>query len=111
MEIPIYKNDLPYTFQMEFDGKNYVIDIEYNLTFDFITMSLSHEDKVLVSGEKLILNQPLFQCAVDDEGNKDPNFPSVDIIPTSCDKTVQRVGFDEFGDIVILEIKEVSNNA
>ncbi|WP_061306766.1 phage baseplate plug family protein [Clostridium botulinum] len=110
MEIPIYKTEIPYFFNMEFDSKEYIFEIDYNLLFNHFTVSLKYNGEYLVTGEKVILNQPLFSFATDEDGNRATNFPNVDIVPFTNDTKVSRVGYNELGDSVILKIEEVVNN-
>lgn len=99
--IPIYKGDIPYTFEIELSGKIYTIDINYNFIFDFFTITLKLNDNVLVEDEKLILNQQLFKdLYVDVENNIDIQFPQEKLIPLAKNKDLQRINFEDLGETV-----------
>ena len=101
MHIEIEKNEIPYTFEIEWEEELYTFEINYNERFDFFTIGLSKDDEVVVAGEKMVLNQPLFYQMSDDR------LPKVLLIPTDESGTAERITYDNLGKSVFLQIGEL----
>lgn len=95
--IEIEKDLIPYTFEMELENEVFVFEIDYNERHDFFTVTLYKNDIVLVQGEKIILNRPLF------EGVSDVNLPKIVITPVS--NSEGRITFDNLGESVFLKVE------
>mgnify|MGYP005778390945 CR=1 FL=1 len=95
--IEIEKDLIPYTFEIELENEVFVFEIDYNERYDFFTVTLYKNDIVLVQGEKIILNRPLF------EGVSDVNLPKVTITPVS--NSEGRITFDNLGESVFLKVE------
>lgn len=105
--IEIDKNLIPCSFDITLSGRTYTFNFNYNVDFDFFTVDLILGDKVLVSSEKMILNQCLFKEAAEDaEHNINPDFPEEILFAGSTDDSIQRVSYDNFGDSVLLYYAE-----
>lgn len=88
---------IPYTFEMELENEVFVFEIDYNERYDFFTITLYKNDIILVQGEKMILNRPLF------EGISDVNLPKVTITPVS--NSENRITFDNLGESVFFKVE------
>lgn len=97
--ISISKELIPYRFSLdiELEGKKDIeFLVKYNAEYDFFTMDLYVDSKLLSAGEKLMLGQVLFQ-EVDI-----PDFPI--IIPWDFSGISTSVGWDDLGENVILVV-------
>lgn len=104
--IDIDKTQLPFRFEFDSEDDSYFIDIVYNETFDFFTATLYDiMGNVLVAGEKLVLNMPLFSEINDPEG-----MPAEGLIPFDESGQAQRVTWDNFGVTVFLCIDDLSDD-
>lgn len=95
--IEIEKDLIPYTFEIEFVNEVFVFEIDYNERYDFFTVTLYKNNAVLVQGEKMILNRPLF------DGVSDVNLPKVTITPVS--NSEKRITFENMGEFVFLAVE------
>lgn len=101
--IEIDKTLVPYSFNVELSGLVYTFTINYNFLFDYFTVDLALGDTILVSGEKLVLNEILFRDLVEDkDGNLNSNFPSEILFPAASDDSIERITYDNFGSEVQL---------
>lgn len=73
--IDIEKENIPYEFDIKLLDKTYTFTINYNSLFDFFTVDLSLNEKIIVLGEKLVYGNPLFSNA------KYKDIPGIDIVP------------------------------
>ncbi len=96
----ISKDFIPYKFNIELSNKLYTFEVKYNESGDFFTVGIFVGDDVILHGEKLILDKPLFSAAADDR------LPSETITPVSPSGEAERVGFDELGETVFLAVEE-----
>ena len=97
--ITITKELIPYRFSVDVDleGNKYIeFLVQYNAEYDFFTIDLYVDSKLLSAGEKLMLGQVLFQDV------DIPNFPI--IIPWDFSGISTRVGWDDLGENVILVV-------
>ena len=60
--ITINKNNLPYRVNMKFKDITYQLFFRYNIEHDFFTVDLLLDNKIVVAGEKLVLNKFLFSA-------------------------------------------------
>lgn len=99
--IDIDKDIIPYQFDLELSNKIYTFTINYNFISDFFTVDLSLGDKILVQGEKIILDEVLFrETSTDAEGNISEDFPSEVLVFSASDNEVDRITFDNLGEDV-----------
>jgi hypothetical protein len=105
--IDIDKTQLPFRFEWDSGDDSFFIDIEYNETYDFFTATLYDAlGNVLVSGEKLVLNMPLFN-----EINDIANMPAEDLIPLDESGQAQRITWENFGVTVFLCIDDLPDDS
>lgn len=105
--IPIDKTQLPFRFEWDSEDDSYFIDIDYNETFDFFTATLYDAlGNVLVAGEKLVLNMPLFNEINDPEG-----MPAEDLIPLDESGQAQHITWDNFDVTVFLCIDNLPDDS
>lgn len=116
MIIPIDVSSIPYEFDINLSGKTYTILIEYNQMFDFVTVELKLNGKSLAK-EKAILDEILFkENYLDENYNKDEQFPDEVLFFTSDDDNVIRISLNNISESVFLycdtieEINEVLKN-
>lgn len=103
--IEIDKNEIPYAFEVELAGEIFEIEVNYNETFDFFTIDLFKEGNPLVTGEKLILNRPLFRNRVHID------LPKPAIIPMDRSQQENRITYDNLNETIFLFIIESSDVA
>lgn len=94
--INIEKNNIPYQFDIRLQGETFTLAIYYNTLGDFFTIDLIKDESVLVLGEKIVYNTPLFQSV------KYKNVPKVDIIPFDISDNSDRITFENFNNEVLL---------
>ncbi len=98
--IDIDKNEIPYSFEIELAGEIFELEVNYNQAHDFFTVDLFKDDGVLVIGEKLILNRPLFRNHVNIE------LPKVQIIPKDRANSATRITYENLNETVFLYVGE-----
>jgi hypothetical protein len=104
--IPIDKTQLPFRFEWDSESDSFFIDIDYNESHDFFTATLYDAmGNVLVAGEKLVLNMPLFNEIIDPE-----SMPAEDLIPLDESGQAQRITWDNFGVIVFLCLDDLPDD-
>lgn len=94
--IEIEKELIPYQFEIGLDGESFEFHVNYNQTHNFFTVDLYKNDEVLVLGEKLVYNQPLFTTAT----HKD--IPNTVIVPFDLAGSVDRITFNNLNEEVFL---------
>lgn len=100
--IPIEKNELPVEFEIELGGVDYIFGINRNESQDILTVDLWTIDRIpLVLGERLILNEQLWQDIIDER------LPAVDLIPLDESKTETEVTFDNFMITVFIYVDDL----
>lgn len=99
--IAIDKNEIPYSFEIELAGEIFELEVNYNQTHDFFTVDLFKGDGVLVIGEKLILNRPLFRNCVD------IGLPKIQIIPKDRANSATRITYENLNETVFLYVGEI----
>jgi|SRR5699024_5573035 len=100
--IPFEKDDLPVEFEIELSGSDYVLGLNYNKSQDFFTVDLwniKHEPLVL--GEKMVLNEKLWQDVINEE------LPAEDLIPMDESGTAREITYDNFMDTVFLFVDDL----
>lgn len=100
MILYIDKEQIPYRFEVELDGEVYTFEIHYNSECDFFTVDLYLNNEVIIYGEKLILNRPLFLAYAD------KRIPKTQIIPRDTTGTEHRITYKNLGETVFLYVGE-----
>lgn len=96
--IEIDKDEIPYSFEIELAGEVFEIEVNYNQTHDFFTVDLFKDGGVLVIGEKLIINRPLFKNRVNID------LPKVQIIPKDRANSATRITYENLNETVFLYV-------
>jgi len=100
--IEIDKTLLPYAFDIELAGENFIIEAAYNKAADLFTVSLStSEDETLVYNEPIIYGQELFADVY-----QSGLFPKISIVPLCESGEETEVTYDNFGVTVFLTIDD-----
>lgn len=94
--IDIDKDLIPYSFEMSLNNKTYQFTINYNNTHDFFTVDLHRNDEVLVNGEKIVYEKPLFATT------QYKDIPDISILPYDLSGEVDRITFKNFNEKVFL---------
>lgn len=102
--IPIEKERVPYQFEIDLGNGIFVIEVNYNATFDFFTIDLYKDDEVLVLGAKLVYGVPLFAAF------ETSAFPIPLIKPYDLSGQEQTVSWDNLGETVFLFYGEETDN-
>lgn len=100
MYIEIDKDLIPYKFDVPLANELFTFTIRHNERYDFFTVDVEKDSEVLVVGEKLVLDKPLFASL------NDNRFPKVHIIPVDESGVETRISFDNFGEKVFLFVGE-----
>ncbi|WP_439022601.1 phage baseplate plug family protein [Bacillus thuringiensis] len=98
MHIEIAKEEIPYRFEMELANELFTFEVHYNKRFDFFTIGIEKDGQVIVAGEKVVLDLPLFYAL------NDKRLPKVTITPKDNSGREKRVTFENLGKTVLLEI-------
>lgn len=99
--IEIDKTLLPYAFDIELAGENFILEVAYNKAADLFTISLSTEEETLVYNEPIIYGVELFSDVY-----KSGLFPKISIIPLCEAGDETAVTYDNFGVTVFLTIDD-----
>lgn len=96
--IELDKNLMPYSFEIELDGNIFRMEVNYNARFDFFTLDLYYEDEALILGEKLQMNEQVFEV-----------IDYIDVVPENlipADLTYlnTRITWDNLGEQVFLYV-------
>lgn len=68
--------EVPVEFEIDIEDDTFIMSLNYNETYDFYTVDLyDGEGEVIVLGEKLVLNIPLFESLIDER------LPAPTIVP------------------------------
>lgn len=95
--IPFEKDDLPVEFEIELGGTDYVLGLNYNESQDIFTVDLwDIEQNPLVLGEKLVLNERLWQDVINED------LPATDLVPMDESGAATEITYDNFMDTVFL---------
>lgn len=100
MILPIYKEEIPYEFELELDDEVYTFEIHYNSEYDFFTVDLLLNGEVIVYGDKMMLNKPLFSTYTD------RRIPKIPIIPRDTAGLERRITYENLGKTVLLHVGE-----
>lgn len=100
--IEIDKNMIPYNFEIELSNRIYSFEIDYNFMFDFITVTLKLNNKILAK-EKAVLDEILFkEFYIDKEHNYNEDFPKEILYFGSNDENITRITFENLNESVQL---------
>lgn len=96
--VPVEVEDLPATYLYSLDGSTYQFTFDYNDEGDFFTIDLADEQgNVLLTGEKLVLNQALFSSLPYNDA-----FPVTPLVPMDESGQATYCGIDNFMETVFL---------
>lgn len=103
--IELDPNEIPVQFEIDFEQETFTMGINYNETFDFYTVDLwDSEGYVIVLGEKIVLNRPLFESIVDER------LPAPSIVPYDESGQADDVNQSNFYKTVFLTIDDLSDD-
>lgn len=102
--IPVDVDDLPDIFDIDLAGETYTFRIDYNQVADYYTITISHDDSVVVSQEPLLLGQRI--------GASLPgtNLPAVDLRVMDESGQAEDAGAGNFGDSVQIYLDTIDPN-
>ncbi|MCI3027683.1 hypothetical protein LMF32_00845 [Desemzia sp. C1] len=99
--IELNPGEIPVVFEVDLGGTVYLMGINNNMEYDFLTVDLFDSDsEALVLGEKMIIDRPLFEDYTDDR------FPGPVIIPSDTSKNETKVTANNLGVTVFLYIDD-----
>lgn len=98
--IPFDRDQVPYSYDITLGGEVYNFRFDYNVAHDFYTITLSHNEEVVLAGEKIVYGQRLFSSAYINT----TDFPAVDIYPLDLSGQADVVNYDTLGTKVFLYI-------
>lgn len=93
--LSIEKTLLPVSMFVMVEGIQYEFIFNYNYTYDFFTVTLRLDEQDIVTGEKMLIEKPLFTSY------KYP-FESTCFIPYDLSEQAERITYDNFMDTVYL---------
>ncbi|MEB6549070.1 hypothetical protein MXL46_08170 [Heyndrickxia sporothermodurans] len=100
------KEEVPVVFDIDLEEDTFTMGINYNQTNDFFTVDLwDSEGNVIVLGEKMVLNRPLFDDLVDER------LPGPSLVPMDEAGNEKRVSWDNFGVTVFLYIDDIGDDS
>lgn len=103
--IELDSNEIPVVFDISLAEDEYTMGINYNETYEFFTVDLwDSEGVVIVLGEKIVLNRPLFESLVDER------LPGPSIVPFDESGIAQLVTSENFYKTVFLTIDDLSDD-
>ncbi|MDE3837940.1 hypothetical protein C0966_00765 [Bacillus methanolicus] len=99
--ILIDKENLPEQFEIDLANETYVLEFNYNKTYDFFTVDLYDINmNPIVLGEKLVINIPLWSNITDSR------LPAPSLVPMDESGKAERITYDNFGETVFLFIDD-----
>lgn len=98
--LPVDKDLIPYSFDIELTGSLFTFTFEYNHLHDFFTVTLSKGGEVSVYNEPVAYGTPLFKGVWINDGS----FPACDIVPLDLSGGVSVVNWETFCRDVFLYI-------
>ena len=103
--IPIDKEDIPEMFEFDFPNGTFLLRVNYNESQDFFTVDvLTLSEEPIVLGEKLVLNQELWQDITDDR------LPALSLVPLDESGNIERITYENFMHTVFLYIDDVGES-
>ena len=102
--IPVDTDNFPNNIEIELGGGKYLIRIDYYDVADYLTITIAKDDRVLLSGEPLLLNNLVGQDI------PDRNLPLDDIRVMDESGQALDAGFVNFGSDVEMYLDEVDPN-
>ncbi|AXI29446.1 hypothetical protein CIB87_10640 [Priestia megaterium] len=101
--IPINKTGLPEQFEIELANEIFVFEVRYNQTGDFFTIDLYDVARnPIILGEKLVLNEPLWQDSIDSR------LPAPSLVVLDESDKEKRITYDNFMVTTFLYIDDVA---
>jgi hypothetical protein len=101
--IPINKAGLPEQFEVELANEIFVFEVRYNQTGDFFTIDLYDVARnPIILGEKLVLNEPLWQDSIDSR------LPAPTLVVLDESGKEKRITYDNFMTTTFLYIDDVA---
>ncbi|MEK4718118.1 hypothetical protein NST66_11120 [Priestia sp. FSL W8-0524] len=101
--IPISKGALPEQFEVELADEIFVFEVRYNQTGDFFTIDLYDVTrKPIILGEKLVLNEPLWQDSIDSR------LPAPSLVVLDESDKEKRITYENFMVTTFLYIDDVA---
>lgn len=102
--IPVDMNNFPNIIEIELGGGTYLIRIDYNDVADYLTITIAKDDRVLLSGEPLLLDNLVGKDIPDRE------LPLDDIRVMDESGQALDAGFVNFDNGVEMYLDEVDPN-
>lgn len=102
--IPINKDSLPEQFEIDLANQTFIMEVDYNETQDFFTIDLYDMNRnVIVLGEKLVLNIPLWSDLTD------KRLPAPSLVVLDESGQTKRVTFDNFMVTTFIYIDDIAS--
>lgn len=100
--IDLKKEEIPVVFDIDIGEEEFSMGFNYNQTHDFFTIDLwDSSGDVIVLGEKMLLNRPLFEDIYDDR------LPAPSLVPMDESGNETRITYDNFYVNVFLYIDDI----
>lgn len=99
--IPINKDLVPYTFDIDLGEEMFKIRVDYNSKADLFTLALYKNDILICAGEPVIYGVELWKDVY-----KPRKFPILTVVPLDESGASNAVTFDNLGNTVFLTIDD-----
>ncbi|SFP19010.1 phage baseplate plug family protein [Salibacterium halotolerans] len=103
--LPFFRDQVPFSYEIELAGATFELEYHYNSKHDYYTVDLRRNGEILAAGQKIVYGKPLF----DDYVNED--FPEVTIVPRDPSGNNTEVNRETLGQTVFLMIEDGEGDA
>lgn len=101
--LPVRKNLIPISMLVAIEGDQYEIKFNYNTMFDFFTVDLLRDQMAIITGEKVLINKPLFT-------SRDTPFKNTIFIPLDLSGEIDRITYENFNESVFIYAFRLEND-
>lgn len=98
--IEIDKTQVPYIFEINLNNETFQFEIYYNTIFDYFTVNLYKNHKLIKYGEKVVYNVPLF------DNLQYLNIPKVKIVAKDTTNRANRADYNNMNEDVFLYVMD-----
>jgi len=103
--VPVDAANLPESFEYEIDGTTYQLTFDYNDEGNYFTVDIAtYEGDMIVRGEKLVADRPLWVNVFDDR------LPTTPLVPMDESGVSTYCGIDEFMKTMFLYEDDIDPN-
>lgn len=97
------KQQMPLSMLIIIEGEQYRLRWRYNYYYDFFTIDVYKDEEMLIAGEKIVLNKPLFTSTK-------YLFEKTYFTPLDLSGQIQRITYDNFNTEVLLYVTNLDDD-